>query len=88
MHAEIEAFDWSGTPLGISAAWPAALEAAFGMMLATPVAMCATWGPGQTLPYNAAYVPFLAKRHPAALGQPLPDVWSEVWPDSVRRWRA
>ncbi|MEW7847514.1 PAS domain S-box protein [Massilia aurea] len=79
--AAIEAFDWGTTPLGTRALWPASLEAMFGMMLATPVAMCATWGPEQTLLYNAAYVPFLAKRHPAALGQPLPDVWSEIWDD-------
>ena len=80
-HADIAAFDWRGTPLGARAAWPAALEAVFGMMLATPVAMCATWGPEQTLLYNAAYVPFLGKRHPGALGRPLPDVWSEIWDD-------
>jgi PAS domain S-box-containing protein len=80
-YADIAAFDWSATPLGARAAWPAALEAVFGMMLATPVAMCATWGPKQTLLYNAAYVPFLGKRHPDALGRPLPDVWSEIWDD-------
>ena len=80
-HADIAAFDWSGTPLGARAAWPAALEAVFGMMLATPVAMCATWGPEQTLFYNAAYVPFLGKRHPDALGRPLPEVWWDVWDD-------
>ena len=80
-NAEIAAFDWSATPLGARAAWPAPLEAVFGMMLATPVAMCATWGPDRTLLYNAAYVPFLAKRHPAALGQPLHDVWAEIWSD-------
>ncbi|MBP2307115.1 PAS domain S-box protein [Azospirillum melinis] len=49
------------------------------MMLGSPFAMCATWGPEQTLLYNAAYVPFLGKRHPAALGQPIAVVWSEVW---------
>jgi len=48
-------------------------------MLASPFAMCATWGPEQTLLYNTAYVPFLGKRHPAALGQPIAVVWSDVW---------
>lgn len=77
----VEAFDWSETPLGPRASWPASLEAIFSTMLATPVAMCATWGDEQTLLYNAAYVPFLAKRHPAALGQPISEVWSDVWND-------
>ncbi|MEF9928138.1 MAG: hypothetical protein RR983_20655 [Massilia sp.] len=44
-HADLAAFDWRATPLGARAAWPAELEAVFGLMLATPVAMCATWGP-------------------------------------------
>lgn len=79
--SDLENFDWSTTPLGPRAQWPAALEAIFAMMLGTPRAMCATWGPEQTLLYNAAYVPFLAKRHPAALGQPISVVWSEIWRD-------
>lgn len=78
---EIEAFDWCNTPLGPRERWPAALESIFAMMLGTPVAMCATWGPEQTLLYNAAYVPFLAARHPTALGRPLDHVWSDVWAD-------
>ncbi|MCD2515428.1 PAS domain S-box protein [Massilia sp. G4R7] len=77
--AELERFDWSTTPLGPRQDWPASLEAIFATMLGTPVAMCATWGPAQTLLYNAAYAPFLARRHPAALGQPLHEVWSDVW---------
>lgn len=79
--AALEAFDWSDTPLGPRDRWPASLEAIYAMMLGTPVAMCATWGPEQTLLYNAAYVPFLAKRHPAAIGAPIADVWSEIWSD-------
>ncbi|MGF7178413.1 PAS domain S-box protein [Azospirillum doebereinerae] len=76
---DLEACDWSATPLGPRENWRPALEAIFTMMLASPFAMCATWGPEQTLLYNAAYVPFLGKRHPAALGQPIATVWSDVW---------
>ncbi|WP_313175252.1 PAS domain S-box protein [Massilia sp.] len=78
---ELGAFDWSTTPLGPREQWPAALEAIFSMMLDSPLSMCATWGEKQTLLYNAAYAPFLAKRHPAALGQPIYEVWSDVWND-------
>ena len=70
--AELEAFDWSDTPLGPRDRWPASLEAIYAMMLGTPVAMCATWGPEQPLLYNAAYVPFLAKRHRRRSARPLP----------------
>lgn len=51
------------------------------MMMASPLAMCAIWGPGQTLLYNLPYAAFLGKRHPDALGQPLAQVWSEIWDD-------
>jgi len=78
---QLGAFDWSATPLGPRPQWPAALEAIFAMMLESPLSMCATWGEEQTLLYNAAYAPFLAKRHPAALGRPLGEVWSDVWDD-------
>ena len=76
---DVDACDWSATPLGPREDWNPALEAIFTMMLASPFAICATWGPEQTLLYNTAYVPFLGKRHPAALGQPIAVVWSDVW---------
>jgi len=78
MH-HIEAFDWSTTPLGRRENWPASLEAIYSMMLGSPLSMCATWGPEQTLLYNAPYAQILAKRHPAALGQPIAQVWADVW---------
>lgn len=79
MH--IDTFDWGPTPLGSRECWPSSLEAIFSMMLASPLSMCATWGSDQTLLYNAAYAPILGMRHPAALGQPLSEVWSDVWTD-------
>ena len=78
---QLDAFDWGATDLGPRAAWPASLDTIFAMMLDSPFAMCATWGPAQTLLYNAAYAPFLKDRHPAALGQPIAAVWSDVWSD-------
>ena len=75
----LESFAWETTPLGPRADWPAALLAIHQLLLASPFAMCATWGPEQTLLYNAAYAPFLGVRHPAALGQPIQVVWAELW---------
>lgn len=75
----IETFDWSTTPLGPRERWSPSLEAIYSMMLSSPLSMCATWGPEQTLLYNAAYAPILGMRHPAALGQPISEVWADVW---------
>ena len=77
----IREFDWSGTPLGPRDAWPAALTSIHEMMMASPFAMCAGWGPELTLIYNDAYVDFLAGRHPDALGRPISEVWHDVWTD-------
>jgi PAS domain S-box-containing protein len=51
------------------------------MMLASPFAMCAGWGSELTLLYNDAYSDLLAARHPKALGQPIREVWHDVWTD-------
>lgn len=76
-----DAFDWATTPLGAQAHWPGSLTSIHAMMMASPLAMCVIWGPEQTLLYNALYRAFLGQRHPAALGQPLAQVWSDVWDD-------
>jgi hypothetical protein len=72
-------FDWSNTPLGPKDSWSAPLRTTYNIMMTAHFAMCATWGPEQTLLYNEAYIPFLAERHPAALGRPIEIVWHDVW---------
>ncbi|AWN43593.1 hybrid sensor histidine kinase/response regulator [Methylobacterium durans] len=79
--ASINAFDWSDTPLGPRENWPASLTSIYEVMVASPFAMCASWGPDLTMIYNEAYTDFLAVRHPAALGQPIREVWHDVWAD-------
>ena len=74
-----ETFAWEITPLGGRDTWSAALATTYELLMASPFAMCATWGPEQTLIYNAAYAPFLGARHPQALGQPIHEVWAELW---------
>lgn len=81
MPETIKAFDWAQTPLGAKASWSPALRTTYDILMGTGFASCATWGPEQTLMYNAAYIPFLGKRHPDALGRPIQDVWPDVWDD-------
>ncbi|MGU3391894.1 ATP-binding protein [Sphingomonas sp. M1A8_2b] len=77
----IDQCDWAATPLGGRDAWPRSLETIIDMMLSSKFAMCIGWGPELTLFYNDAYVPFLGGKHPAALAQPIAQVWSDVWND-------
>jgi signal transduction histidine kinase/CheY-like chemotaxis protein len=77
----LEDFDWSRTPLGAQADWSPALRTAFDIVMASGFGMCLIWGPEHTLLYNHAYAPFLGKRHPGALGQPMAQVWHDIWPD-------
>ncbi len=80
MSFDFEAFDWSQTPLGPRSRWSPALQTIYDMMMSCSFGMCAIWGPEKTLLYNEAYAPFLAARHPAALGRPIDIVWPDVWP--------
>lgn len=81
MPDHIDQWDWAETPLGPKEAWSPALRTTYDIIMGTGFAACATWGDDQTLMYNAAYIPFLGARHPAALGQPIHEVWSDVWDD-------
>ncbi|WCT72220.1 PAS domain-containing protein [Sphingomonas naphthae] len=80
MATAIGSFAWERSPLGARTDWPVSLRAAVDMILGSRFAMFMTWGPDQTFLYNDAYAPFLGSRHPWALGKPMQDVWSEVWP--------
>jgi PAS domain S-box-containing protein len=43
--------------------------------------MFIAWGPELTFLYNDAYAEILGNKHPAALGQPFQQVWSDIWDD-------
>src|SRR4051812_19888377 len=60
--------------------WSPALRSASLLMLATRFPMTLFWGPEFILIYNEAYVPLIADKHPAALGAPAREVFSEAWP--------
>jgi len=43
--------------------------------------MFLAWGPRLAFLYNDAYAEILGAKHPAALGAPFQEVWSEIWRD-------
>jgi PAS domain S-box-containing protein len=79
MDALIRGFDWASTPLGPMDDWPMALRAALGIAEHSAFPTAIYWGPDLRLIYNDGWAPFLAERHPAALGQPAQTVWSDIW---------
>jgi PAS domain S-box-containing protein len=77
----MRAHDWSKSPLGPPETWPQSLRSVVGLMLGSKFPMFAAWGPELTFLYNDAYVDVLGDKHPAALGRPFREVWSEIWAD-------
>jgi hypothetical protein len=79
MRPFYEAVDWDRTVLGPMAEWSPALRNATDLALHTQYPVTLLWGPEFVLVYNAAYVPLIADKHPAALGAPARDVFPEAW---------
>ena len=83
MSELMRALDWSATPLGPVSAWTAAWRVAVRMALKCRVPVALGLGPDLVFLYNDAYVPIMAERHPAALGQPLRVIAPEVFSSHV-----
>jgi PAS domain S-box-containing protein len=79
--ALIRAHDWSATPIGPPAAWPAALCTLLEVMLGAAQPMFLAWGTAGTILYNTGYAEILGSKHPQALGRPLLEVWREIRDD-------
>jgi PAS domain S-box-containing protein len=75
----IRSTDWSGSPLGEPLSWPQSLRTALSVCLNSQIVSALYWGPEFRVLYNDAYAPALAERHPRMLGQPLQEVWAEIW---------
>ena len=71
--------DWASTPLGPPATWPPSLRSAVALLLRSRQPMQLGWGEDLLVLYNDAYVPTLGTKHPHALGEPLSEVFAEVW---------
>jgi signal transduction histidine kinase/CheY-like chemotaxis protein len=83
MGALMRAHDWSRTPLGAAATWPQSLRTAVSVMLNSRYPMFIAWGPELVFLYNDAYRPIFGTKHPASVGRPFADIWSEIWTDLV-----
>jgi len=75
----IRNFEWERTPLGAMAEWSDALVGTVNLVLETHFPTVLLWGPELVVMYNDGYMPFMAEKHPALLGQPADVVWSEAW---------
>jgi signal transduction histidine kinase/ActR/RegA family two-component response regulator len=80
VRAQLRAFDWNASPLGPPEGWPAALSALVSLMLNSRFPMFVAWGPQLIFLYNDDYATIMGDKHPAGLGQPFEQVWSEIWP--------
>lgn len=79
MGARIRAKEWSSTPLGPIESWPQSLRSAVSILLPSKAQIVLFWGPELVAIYNDAYLPVFGSKHPAALGMPARQCWSEVW---------
>jgi PAS domain S-box-containing protein len=79
MGARIRAHDWARTPLGPIEAWPQSLRSAVSILLPSKAQIILFWGPDLVAIYNDAYRPVYGSKHPAALGMPARQCFSELW---------
>ena len=79
MAGRIRSFAWADTPLGSLDGWPQSLKTASRIMLTSRQPMFIWWGGKLINLYNDAYGVILGGKHPAALGHPAAEVWSEIW---------
>jgi signal transduction histidine kinase len=80
MAERVRDHDWSATPVGALANWPASLLTAVNLCLASRFPMAVCWGERLTLIYNDAYAALIGGQHPAALGQPCAQLCNELRP--------
>ena len=81
MGARMRAYDWAASALGPLETWPQSLRTAVSLLLSSRFPMFIAWGPQLAFLYNDDYAPILGAKHPAALGRPFAEVWSEIWSD-------
>ncbi len=79
MSALMRAHDWKVSQLGPPELWPEGLKAPLRLMLMSRFEMWLGWGEDLRFFYNDAYIPTLGSKHPDALGQPMSQVWKEVF---------
>src|SRR5690242_13047629 len=79
MGRRMRDLDETAGPLGPPSGWPDELRSAVVTMLASRAPMVVFWGPEYCALYNDAYIPVLGDKHPAHVGRPGPEMWTEAW---------
>jgi signal transduction histidine kinase/DNA-binding response OmpR family regulator len=79
LQALLREADWAATPLGPVERWPDSMRAAIKTVLLSRVPMMLWWGPQLIQLYNAAAVPVIGRKHPAAIGQGAAECYAEAW---------
>lgn len=79
MPAQIRAFSWEKTPVGLINTWPCELISSINQMLYMPSPCFVHWGTELTSFYNDACLPVLAGKHPECLGKSAEETWKEIW---------
>jgi PAS domain-containing protein len=80
MAEEIRNFGWAQTNLGPRQEWPFVLQTMVNAMIATPVPTLITWGEKQLSLFNDSYLKITKDKHRGAIGKPIPEIWSAIWP--------
>ena len=75
----VRTHDWSSTSLGPIDTWSDTLLCSVNLMLSCQFPAVIFWGPEMIQFYNDGYLPFMAEKHPRALGQAAPECWREAW---------
>ena len=79
--ANMRTHDWRQSPLGPPDQWPQSLRSVVSLLLRSQFPMFVAWGPSLGFLYNDSYAEILGAKHPAALGAPFEEIWSEIWQD-------
>ncbi len=72
--------DWSNSPLGVIAEWPASLRTTVGLVLNSNFPIAITWGSHHTQIYNDGYLAICGDKHPDAMGQDFSECWASAFP--------
>ena len=83
----LAAADWSESPVGPPESWDPALKTAAGMCLPSSIPMNILWGDDLVQIYNDEFSVIMGDKHPAAMGRPTRESWSETWETSEPLYR-